>query len=463
MKRDLFTGIKNLFLGSLALLIIGCASQKETVDSPVEESASFSQSGSAEVPSRWWTSFENNQLNALVDTALSSNFDIRTAWQRLQASEAVVDRETGGLFPSLDANAEAQTTRNQQSQFGSSDDFSVGLSSSYEIDLWGRIGSQVDAEEYRAQATLADFQTAALTISAEVVRSWARLAEAQKQLSLVENQIETNQKVLDLLKNRFGTGQIRGVDILRQQQLLESTREQKSTAEANLKVLQHELSVLLGRSPQDTLNIRPDRIPELPPLPETGVPIDLVQRRPDVKSAFNLVKAADRDLASAISNQYPRLTLSASLTSSSNTAGNLFEDWATSFAGNLLTPIFRGGELSAEVDRLEAVKKQRLYEYGQTILSAFQEVEDALIREQKQRESIARLEEQISLAEKAYNQLRLEYLNGTSNYLDVLTALDEVQQLQRDLLTAELTLVEYRIGLYRALAGSFETEREQRN
>ena len=460
MNRDLYMGIKNLFLGSLALLMIGCATQKEIVDSPVEESASFSQSGTAEVPSRWWRSFENEQLKALVDTALNSNFDIRTAWQRLQASEAVVDREAGGLFPSLDANAEARTTRNQQSRFGNSDDFSVGLSSSYEIDLWGRIGSQVDAEEYRAQATLADYQTAALTVSAEVVRSWTRLAEAQKQLSLVESQVETNQKVLDLLKNRFGTGQIRGVDILRQQQLLEATREQKSTAEANLKVLQHELSVLLGRSPQDTLNIRPDRIPELPPLPETGIPINLVQRRPDVKSAFNLVKAADRDLASAISNQYPRLTLSASLTSSSNTAGNLFEDWATSFAGNLLTPIFRGGELSAEVDRLEAVKKQRLYEYGQTLLSAFQEVEDALIREQKQRESIARLEEQIALAEKAYNQLRLEYLNGTSNYLDVLTALDEVQQLQRDLLTAELTLVEYRIGLYRALAGSFETERE---
>jgi NodT family efflux transporter outer membrane factor (OMF) lipoprotein len=452
--------IRNFFVGSLVLLMLGCATQKQSVDPPVQESASFSQSGSAEVPSKWWRSFENDRLNALVDTGLSSNFDIQTAWQRLQASEAVVDRETGGLFPSLDANAEAQTVRNQQSPFGNSDDLSVGLSSSYEIDLWGRIGSQVDAVEYRAQATLADYQTAALTVSAEVVRSWVRLAEAQKQLSLVESQIETNQKVLDLLKNRFGTGQIRGVDILRQQQLLESTREQKSNAEANLKVLQHELSVLLGQSPQDTLATAPDQMPELPPLPETGVPIDLVQRRPDVKSAFNLVKAADRDLASAISNQYPRLTLSASLTSSSNTAGNLFENWATSFAGNLLTPIFRGGELSAEVDRLEAVKKQRLYEYGQTILTAFQEVENALVREQKQRESIARLKEQIALAEKAYNQLRLEYLNGTSNYLDVLTALDEVQQLRRDLLTAELTLIEYRIGLYRALAGSFETERE---
>ena len=156
MNRDLFMGIKKLFLGSLALLMIGCATQKETVDSPVEESASFSQSGTAEIPSRWWRSFENEQLNALVDTALDSNFEIRTAWQRLQVSEAVVDREAGGLFPSLNANAEARTTRNQQSQFGSSDDFSVGLSSSYEIDLWGRIGSKVDDEEYREKETLED-------------------------------------------------------------------------------------------------------------------------------------------------------------------------------------------------------------------------------------------------------------------------------------------------------------------
>lgn len=265
-----------LLWGSIFLLVLGCAPQKETVEPPVQESSSFSQSGEAEVPSRWWTSFENDQLNILIDTALSSNFDIQTAWQRLQASEAVIDRETSGLFPTLDSNAEAQTTRNQQSQFGSSDDFSAGLSSSYEVDLWGRIGSQVDAEEYRAQATLADYQTAALTVSAELVRTWTRLAEAKKQLALVESQIATNQKVLELLKNRFGTGQIRGVDILRQQQLLESTREQKSNAEANLDVLQHELSVLLGRSPQDTLDIVPEQLPELPPLPKTGVPIDLV-------------------------------------------------------------------------------------------------------------------------------------------------------------------------------------------
>jgi outer membrane protein TolC len=179
-----------------------------------------------------------------------------------------------------------------------------------------------------------------------------------------------------------------------------------------------------------------------------------------VQSAFGLVQAADRDLAAAISNQYPRLTLSASAGSAADNAGSLFEDWALAFAGNLLAPIFYGGALRAEVDRTEAVREQRLFEYGQTILVAFQEVEDALVQETKQRESIQHLEEQIELATQAYDQLRVQYLNGTTNYLDVLTALDEVQQLRRDLLAARLTLVEDRIALYRALAGSFETARE---
>ena len=176
---------------------------------------------------------------------------------------------------------------------------------------------------------------------------------------------------------------------------------------------------------------------------------------------LNELKAADRDLAAAISNQYPRLTLSVSASTAASTAQDLFQSWAYAFAGDLLAPIFRGGALRAEVDRTEAVRTQRLYQYGQTILTAFQEVEDALIREKKQRERIQQLERQVELAQQAYEQLRTQYFNGAADYLDVLTALDEVQQLRRDRLAAERTLVEDRIALYRALAGSFETERER--
>lgn len=424
---------------------------------PVNIPQSFSESGAGLVPEEWWQSFGDSQLNTVVDTAMNSNFTLLTAWERLQAAEAVADRESSTLFPSFEASGSAQANRFSDSS-QDSEQLQLGLTSSYEIDLWGRIGSIVDAEQFRAQATFFDYQTAALSLTAEIVRTWYRLADAQNQLALVNEQIDTNLTVLQLLTNRFEIGQIQSVDVLRQQQLVEATREQRTYAQARVQTLEHQLAVLLGQTPQNGVEFKPKDLPQLPPLPDAGVPTDLVQKRPDVRSAFASLKAADNDLAAAISNQFPRLTISASASTASESVGGLFEDWAMSFAGNLLAPIFYGGELRAEVDRNEAVKNQRLYEYGQTILTAFQEVEDALVLEKSQVESISSIERQLELANQAYRQLRLQYLNGSGNYLDVLTALDGIQQLRRDLLSARLILVEYRISLYRALAGSFETE-----
>lgn len=450
-----------LGIAVLSLSFAGCATQTGTVSLPMDAPDTFSEPGTLDVPERWWIAFGNERLNATVDSAMERNFNLKTAWQRLRAAEAVVDRESSALFPDLEASASGGASR--FSDQADTESIELGLSSVYELDLWGRIRSGIEAERYRAQATLSDYRAASLSLSAEIVVTWYRLAEARNQLDLVNEQIETNETVLSLLENRFGTGQIRGVDILRQRQLVESTREQRSLAESRVQVLEHQLTVLLGRAPQQGIESMPDSLPDLPTLPDTGIPIDLVQRRPDVQSALNLLRAADRDLASAISNQYPRLSFSISASTAAENAGNLFRDWALSFAGNLIAPIIYGGELSAEVDRSEAVKQQRLYQYGQTVLTAFREVEDALVLEQKQRESIRSLQKQVKLARQAYEQLQLEYFNGTSNYLDVLTALDELQQLRRDLLSARLILIEYRISLYRALAGSFETARETGN
>lgn len=445
-----------IFSGIVLFLLNGCKTQSDLTD-PVEIPGSFSKSGVELVPAKWWTSFEDNRLSTVIDRAMNSNFTLLTAWERLRAAEAVVDRESSLLFPTLEATGSARADRFSNSS-QDSEQLQLGLSSSYEIDLWGRIGSTIDAEQFRAQATLYDYQTAALSLTAEITRTWYRLADAQNQLALVNEQINTNLTVLELLNNRFEIGQIQSVDVLRQQQLVEATREQRTYAEARVQTLEHQLAVLLGKTPQNGIDLRPEDLPQLAPLPSAGLPTDLIQKRPDVRSAFASLRAADNDLAAAISNQYPRFSISASASTAAESAGALFEDWAISFAGNLLAPIFYGGELRAEANRNEAVKNQRLYEYGQTILTAFREVEDALIQEKKQVESIESIERQLELASQSYRQLRIQYLNGSGNYLDVLTALDDIQQLRRDLLTAQLTLVEYRISLYRALAGSFETE-----
>ncbi|GAO30636.1 efflux transporter outer membrane subunit [Geofilum rubicundum] len=452
-----FTEKAFLYWGILLVLgALGCSPKISEVVSPAEEQVSFSDGGEAEMPDRWWTAFEEPVLNELMEEGLGANFDLQTAWYRFREAEAIKKRAASLLFPFLEGSANAEIF-SPESSLGNSEQFQAGLLAHYEIDLWGRMRSSVDAERFRTRASFLDYQTAALTVSAEIVRTWLGLAEAREQVEITTSQVETNTKVLELIKSRFGSGQLRHVDMLRQEQLLEATRERHIQAEARVQVLENQLAVLLGRAPREDLALATGTLPEPPPLPETGLPVDLVQRRPDVQSAFERLRASDRDLASAISNQYPRLTLSASLSSASNNADALFDSWVRSFAGNLLAPLFYGGQLRAEVKRSEAIKQQQVYIYGQSVLTAFREVEDALIRERKQQEAVESVARQLSLAHRANEQLRVAYFNGMGSYLEVLTALDEEQQLQRDLLTEKLILLEYRVALYRALAGGFET------
>jgi NodT family efflux transporter outer membrane factor (OMF) lipoprotein len=449
-----------IFSFFILVVLVSCSPKTRPVTIAVDTTEVFSASGQNYAPKRWWSAFEDQQLNSLVDTALQSNFNLKTTWERLQAAQAAVDRQASSFFPTLDASASGEVSK-YQNQYIQNQSFRLGLSAGYEIDLWGRIQSRVEAERYRAKAALRDYQTAAISLAAEITRTWYQLIEAQNQLELVKEQVNTNAKVLDLIETRFGSGQIRSADILRQRRLLESTREQQIAAEKQVKLLEHRLAVLLGKSPQKEIKKSIDTLPNLPPLPKTGVPADLIRRRPDVQAAYHRLMAADRELAAAISNQYPRFSISASASTSADNVESLFKDWARSLGGNLLAPIFYGGRLRAEVDQSESIRKQRLFEYVQTILNAFREVEDALVQEQKQVEKIQSIREQVKLAEQTYEQLRIEYFNGMGGYLDVLTALDEVQQLRRNLISAHMNLLEYRIALYRSIAGSFESRREQ--
>ncbi len=450
-----------LLSGYMVVSFTRCAPKAAKSMLPLKTPDRFTYSGNQELPEKWWTSFEDERLNGLVDVALDSNFTLLAAWERFQAAEAVADRESSFLLPDVEAFFSAGRSY-PEPDFRGGENQQIGLSTVYEIDLWGRIRSQVQAERYRAEASLTDFQAAAISLSAEITLTWYQLMAAWGQLTLAQEQVATNEDILSLIIARFGSGQIRGVDILRQKQLVEATREQQIFMESQIQVLEHQLAVLLGAPPQDEIAYTPDSLPRLPPLPQTGIPVELVRRRPDVKSAFYRLHAADREVASAISARYPRLSINVSASARANEAEDLFKDWAYSLGANLVAPLFYGGRLSAEIDRTKSVKQQLLYEYGQTVLIAFREVEDALIQERKQQERIQVLEEQVRLAQQTYQQLRIEYFNGMSDYLAVLTAINQEQQLQRNLISARMTLLDFRIALYRALAGGFEMERDNR-
>ncbi|PXX91618.1 hypothetical protein DIT71_06980 [Marinobacter vulgaris] len=442
------------------VFLAACASQQQPPQPPIEPPAEFTRTGQPVVPDSWWTSFDDEQLDSLVTRALEDNLGLRASYQRLRQARAVADRQRAGLFPSLDATAGAER---QETDTTNTDTFSAGLSARYEVDLWGRVQSLSEAESLRASATLADYQAAAISLSGEIANTWFQLVEQRAQLALAESQLETNENVLTVIESRFAMGQNNSADVLRQRQLVSASRERLSNIEGEAGVLRHQLAVLLGQSPGQGVLPEDDTLPALPPLPETGVPAELVQRRPDLQQAWRVVQAADRDLAAAISNRFPRFSIEASINSQANDAGDLFDNWLATLAGNLLVPLVDGGERRAEVRRSEAVLGELVQEYGQAVLVAIREVEDALVREQQQRRRLRSLDEQSQLADTTYRQLRNQYLNGAVSYIDVLTALQDRQDLQRTILNTRQQLLTTRVALYRALAGSIESATPMEN
>lgn len=444
----------------LALLFLaGCAtplsSPTDIRQANLELPEQFSEPGVQPPRNAWWQSFGDEHLNQLVQKALAGNLGLKASFQRLQQAKAVADRQSAGLFPTLDATAGAER---QESDASDDNLFRAGLTASYEIDLWGRVQALSEAEALRAAASMADYQAAGVSLSGEITSTWFQLIEQRAQLELAETQLNTNQNVLKVIESRFATGQGGSTDVLRQRQLVIASRERVSNIQGDITLLENQLSVLLGQAPGG--ESLPDRntLPALPPLPDTGIPAELLQRRPDLQRAFLQVQAADQDLAAAISNRFPRLSIEASVTAQSDDTSDLFDNWLATLAGNLVAPIVDGGQRRAEVRRSEAAMAELVQQYGQTALTAIQEVEDALAREQQQQRRLQSLEKQRQLADTTYLQLRTQYLNGGVSYIEVLTALQDRQDLQRTILTSRQQLLTARVGLYRALAGPIQVD-----
>lgn len=445
-------------LACAGVWLCSCAAPPPREELPFAELPDFSPSGEGARLDRWWQGFESEELNRRVERALVDNFTLEAAWERLREAEASVAIEAAGRRPTLDGTGEALLE--DGSDIDGRSRLALGLEASYEVDLWGRIRESVEAERLRAAATALDYRAAAISLSAEVAIAWLRLAEARLQLSLIGSQIETNETVLEVLELRFAVGQSDAADVLRQRQLLEATREQAVTVMNRVDVLEHRLAVLEGRPPQALAKAYEPVLPSLGPMPAIGLPAEVLMRRPDVQGVLLRIEASDRDVASAVRDQYPRLDLFAAAATVAENPAGLFDGWIASIGAQVIAPLYDGGRREAEIEGRVAVRRQLVAQYGQAVLEALAEVEDALASERRQAERLVRLETRLDLAERTYAQLRTQYLNGATDFIDVLTALEDQQQIQRDLLAARLDRLLFRVGLHRAVAGGFATERE---
>lgn len=452
--------------------LTGCLTPVRSPRAPVELPEAFSEAGEAGRPERWWQALGDPRLESLIERALSENFTIKAAWDRVRRARASLDAAGADLWPSLDASGENEfswrrelvTTLddegNPQSEFEINDfrNRTISFSADYEIDLWGRIRSLRNAEALELEATAEDLHAAAISLAGQVASVWFELQEQVGQRHLLEEQIRTAEETLKLIEARFRLGQVLASDVLQQRQFVEARREEKSRVNARVAELEIALAILVGEAPRPGIYEPEGELVELPPLPETGLPAELLARRPDVRSAYRAFQAADQRTAAAVADRYPRLSLTAGFSTSSEDWRALFDNWLATVAANIAAPIIDGGARRAEVRRNRAVAAEQFHNYGQALLDALGEVEEALAQESRQREVVQSVELQLELARKVLGRIRAQYLGGRENFLRVLDAQQSVQDLERELLTARRELIVFRVDLYRALAGGWELE-----
>jgi NodT family efflux transporter outer membrane factor (OMF) lipoprotein len=456
------------FLYTLALLVAltssGCTLFAPETRLPAHDAVPDSYSNQAaatDTDQRWWESFHSDQLNALVEEALGGNFSLKQSWARLRQADALAIQSGAARRPELGVVADVSgggqlaTQRNGDSTYTPLESYRLGVASTYEVDLWGRIRSQQQAAILSASASREDLNAAAIALAANVTTRWIGVMSQRMQKKLLRRQLEANITVVDLLELRFRKSLASALDVFQQRQVVEQVRAQMPLAEQQEQRLLNELALLLGRMPFEAPKVAAEPLTLPQDVPATGLPIQLLSSRPDIRAAMLHLEAADWSVSGARADRLPAIRLTGSAAYRSGELDALFDNWLFNLAAGLTAPLFDGQRRSAEVERQRAVVDESLAAYRRTILNAVREVEDALVDEQKLREHLFGLNAQLSAARSALDEARQRYRGGLNDYLPVLTQLVSVQNLERTIINRTADLLVARVDLFRALGGGW--------
>ena len=374
----------------------------------------------------------------------------KTIWSKqqsadYQAAQNAQDQGSSRLSPNPDESKPDKDSYETQ--------ITAGIALTWELDLWGRLKSVVRAERAELAALREDYRALRLFLSAQVAEAYYQAVEQRMQYALLMDQRDLAETFLELLELRFLQGSATGVDLLQQRGQLAEIDAEVPVVQSELGFLENRLDVLVGMPP-DGLDRTDDAalaLPESARLPELGIPLDLLRNRPDLQALQYRVVASDYDVAAAIAERLPRVTLDGSLVYTDGTniprltgAGSLA----------LFQPLLDWGLRKAAVDASRETLAQNLLAFTEAYLVAIEEVETALWQEARQRELIDALANREEILRRTVEETRQRYSLGVSDYLPVITALQALQNVQRNLLEERRALVSLRIQIYRAIGGA---------
>ncbi len=424
---------------------------------------------SSETPtglSLWWQSLNDPLLSALVDEALQASPDLRSAQARLREARARRTVAGAGQYPSVTASGSASRSQSSE-EIGSGDTrnfFSAGFDASWEIDVFGGVRRSVEAAEADVEASVASLENTQVSLASEVALNYVDVRTRQILLGIARDNLTSQSETLQLTDWRAQAGLVSSQDVEQARSNREQTRALIPALEASLAEAEHTLDIVLGKVP-GTLHARLAATGELPTVPAqiaVGIPADTLRQRPDVRAAERKLAAETARVGVAEAARYPSFTLSGSIGLEALTLGALgsSDAVASSLFAGITGPIFDAGRRRAQVEIQDAVREQALVAYEQTVLTALQDVENALVSLVRNRERVEALANAVESVRNAAQLARQRYSAGLIDFQSVLDSERSVLVLEESLASARANGVQTLIRLYKALGGGWSPQAE---
>jgi NodT family efflux transporter outer membrane factor (OMF) lipoprotein len=420
----------------------------------------------------WWKLFNDPTLNNLIDTAYHNNLSLQTVGARILQAQAQLNVAIGELFPQTQAlGGEAQYQRQSQatllapgldptlrtSQFG--------LSASWELDFWGKYRRGIESDRAAMLASVAAYDSALVSLTAGVANTYLNIRTLQQRIQVAQDNVKTQQESLRIARAQFENGETSELDVQQAQTQLAQTQSQIPGLENSLRAAKDSLAVLLGTTPDmvDAQLGAAGSIPVAPAQVATGMPKDLLRRRPDVREAEFTAAAQSAGIGVAKSNLYPSFSLGGSFgyvgtSLRGGSIGDLFnwDNRAVAGSGSFVFPIFNYGRIVNSVRVQDAVFQQAVLSYQNTVLQAQQEVEDARSAFAAAQSTLEILTEADTSARRTTELAIVRYKEGASDYTTVLTAEQLQLQIEDALATSRGAVPMALVSVYQALGGGWQ-------
>jgi NodT family efflux transporter outer membrane factor (OMF) lipoprotein len=416
-----------------------------------------------ELRGNWWELFGDAALNVLEEQVNISNQNVVAAEAQFQAARAAVRAQRAGLFPTVTIGANATQSRIAARSgnvggitTGPGSFFTIPIDFTYEVDAWGRVRRSVESAIATAQASAAEIETVRLSAHAELALDYFALRGLDEEKRLLDENVAAFERALELTTNRYNQGIASGLDVSQARTQLENTRAELIDLGSQRAAFEHGIAILIGRPPADLTIAYAPGIGEPPVIP-TGLPSELLERRPDIATAERTVASANAQIGVAKAALYPSLTLNAAAGVESSAIGSLLSlsNRFWTIGPSLLQTVFDAGRRSALIAQAEAQYDVTAAQYRETILTAFRDVEDNLAALRILAEEARQYDVAIESAQRSVELSTNRYRGGVASYLEVIVAQAALLTNQRTAVNVQTRRISAAVLLVKALGGGW--------